>query len=179
MKSIGPLKLRRLGLVAAAFGLFFTLGALDQVYVFWNSPPQSLAPGSSPSTTRTGIILGGIIILTVGFYVTWKIYQWSVATPTGSRSTIDTSRSKLTVPLKIRRLGVVIAACGLLWTVYALDQVYVYWTSPPRLLVAKSSPIITKASLVLTGVLVLIVGLYVTRKIYRWSVATPVAHRSE
>ncbi len=81
-------------------------------------------------------------------------------------------------PLKLRRLGVVAAACGLVWTFYALDQVYVFFNSPPRFLAAKSSPIITKTSLALTGILILVVGLYVTRNIYRWSVATPNSRRS-
>jgi hypothetical protein len=57
---------------------------------------------------------------------------------------------------------------GTLLGVYSTYQI---WISPPAYITEGTQPIVVDIATILAGLIFLIVGLYITRNIYRWSMA--------
>lgn len=80
---------------------------------------------------------------------------------------------EISIPTKVRRMGLVVAGLSFLMTVMMTHQAYVFWYSPPQFITEDASARIVDVATILAGVITLVTGSYVTRQIYRWSVADP------
>ena len=81
MELTPPQFVRRAGLVVAGLSAIMTIRTTYVAYKMWGSPPPYIAEGTEPMILKTATIIAGLIIVTVGLYVTRNIYRWSMATP--------------------------------------------------------------------------------------------------
>ena len=76
---------------------------------------------------------------------------------------------------KTRRAGLLLAGAIFCATLILGYRSYQYWQSPPVALVefVGESPIGLKNAIVISGLIMVVVGTYLTRNVYYWSMADP------
>ncbi len=58
----------------------FTVLMTYEMYLLWNSPNPSWAPdGTTTTELNLAAVIAGVLVLTVGLYITRNIYRWSMA----------------------------------------------------------------------------------------------------
>lgn len=81
------------------------------------------------------------------------------------------------VPRTFRRTGVGVAGLTFVATLLGVYESYQIWNSPPAYITDGTQPIVVDVATILAGLIFLVIGLYITRNIYRWSMANPDAER--
>lgn len=81
------------------------------------------------------------------------------------------------IPRRVRRAGVVGAGLTFVATLLGVNTAYKIWNAPPAYITEGTQPMVVNAAIIFAGLIYVVVGLYITRNIYRWSMATPDAER--